>query len=70
MTLSNPSGMHFTPASAPVVLRRILDRIPQLGFIRTDAPDYDSYRQELETVTPAFGFFVTAAADARLSVVR
>jgi hypothetical protein len=70
MTLSNPSGMHFTPASAPVVLKRIADKIPQLGFVRTDAPDYDAYRRELETVTPAFGFFVAAAAEARLSVVR
>jgi hypothetical protein len=60
MTLSNPSGMQFTPASAPIVLRRVADKIPQLGFILPDALDYESYRQELETVAPAFGFFAAA----------
>jgi hypothetical protein len=60
MTLSNPSGTQFTPASAPIVLRRVADRIPQLGFIRSDAPEYESYRQELEAVAPEFGFFATA----------
>jgi hypothetical protein len=48
------------------------------------APDYEFYRQELETVAPAFGFFATtprpasgaearlatAAEEARLSLVR
>jgi hypothetical protein len=75
--------MNFTPACSPVVLRRIEDKIPQLGFIRSDAPDYESYRRELETVEPAFGFFAgaprpapgvparsAAAEDARLSLVR
>ena len=70
MTLSNPSGMHFTPASAPIVLKRVTDGIPQLGFLRPGAPDYDSYREELEAVAPAFGFFASApraptAAEAR-----
>jgi hypothetical protein len=84
MTLSNPSGMHFTPASAPIVLRRIPGEIPQLGYIRPDSPDYDSYRRELETVMPAFGLLAMiprhvaepeaglarSAEDVRLSVVR
>lgn len=84
MTLSNPVGMNFTPACAPVVLKRIEDKIPRLGFIRTDAPDYEFYRRELETVEPGFGFFAgaprpasgvqarlaAAAEDARLSLVR
>jgi hypothetical protein len=70
MTLSNPGGTHFTPASAPVVLRRIADKIPQLGFIRPDVPAYNSYRQELETVTPAFGLFATTFTEGRLSVVK
>jgi hypothetical protein len=80
MTLSNPGGMNFTPASAPIVLKRVTDRIPQLGFLRPGAPDYDSYRQELEAVAPAFGFFASAprpaagaearpAEEARLSLV-
>jgi hypothetical protein len=81
MTLSNPSGMQFTPASAPIVLRRVTDRIPQLGFLRPGAPDYDYYRRELEAVAPEFGFFASApqppsaadtrpAEEARLSLVR
>src|SRR6266542_2491478 len=81
MTLSNPSGMQFTPASAPIVLRRVTDRIPQLGFLQPGAPDYDYYRRELEAVAPAFGFFASApqpptaadtrpAEEARLSLVK
>jgi hypothetical protein len=83
MTLSNPSGMQFTPASAPVVLRRVENNVTQLGFIPPGAPDYDAYRRELETVIPAFGFFATSpgsgpgterlaktAGDARLSIAR
>jgi hypothetical protein len=57
LTLSNPSGTQFTPASAPIVLRRVVDKIPALGFVGPDVPDYESYRQELATVEPAFGFF-------------
>jgi hypothetical protein len=84
MTLSNPSGMHFTPASAPIVLRRVPGEIPQLGFIRPGSPNYNSYRRELETVMPAFGLLSMvsqptaepeaglsgSAEDVRLSVVR
>jgi hypothetical protein len=84
MTLSNPTGMHFTPASAPIVLRRVSSEIPQLGFIRPDSPDCDSYRRELETVIPAFGLLsmvpgpaaepepgpARSAEDVRLSIVR
>ena len=59
-TLSNPGGAHFTPASAPIVLRRVVNQTPQLGFIRPGAPDYEGYRQELEIVMPVFGCFATA----------
>ena len=80
MTLSNPGGMHFTPVSAPVVFKRIVDKVPQLGFIDPEASDYESYRQELEAVAPDFGFFATAprrvsgtearpAGEPRLSLV-
>lgn len=80
MTLANPGGMHFTPVSAPVVFKRIVDKVPQLGFIEPEAPDYESYRQELEAVAPDFGFFATAprrvsgveakpAGEPRLSLV-
>jgi hypothetical protein len=58
LTLSNPAGSVYTPASAPVVLRRVKEgEIPQLGFIRPGLPGYDDYRDELETVVPAFGLF-------------
>lgn len=83
-TLSNPGGAHFTPASAPIVLRRVVDQMPQLGFIRPGAPDYEAYRRELEAVMPFFGFFAAAPRatsdtqsqpagaqqDVRLTVVR
>jgi hypothetical protein len=84
MTLSNPSGMHFVPASGPIVLRRFPSEIAQLGLIRPDSPDYETYRRELETVMPAFGLLslvppptakleagpAGSAEDVRLSVVR
>lgn len=59
-TLSNPGGAHFTPVSAPIVLRRIVEQTPQLGFIRPGAPDYQAYRDDLATVMPIFGCFATA----------
>jgi hypothetical protein len=82
-TLSNPAGMHFTPASAPIVLKRVVDQTPQLGFIQPGAQDYETYRRDLEKVIPAFGFFaaaplpnarselapVGAPQEARLSIV-
>jgi hypothetical protein len=65
MTLSNPSGMNFTPAGAPIVLKRVADKIPQLGFIRPDAPDYEFYRQELEAVAPHVRLLCQRAATSR-----
>ena len=70
MTLSNPSGMQFTPASAPIVLRRVTEKKAPLGFIRADAPEYEPYRQELAAVVPAFGLFAGTPRPARLSLVR
>ena len=64
MTLSNPGGAHFTPASAPIVLRRVVDETPKLGYIRLGTPDYESYRRELEVVMPAFGFYALAPRPA------
>jgi hypothetical protein len=82
MTLSNPIGRQFTPACAPIVLRRLTpDEKPRLGFIRADVPDYESYRQELSKVAPQFGLFAPApppassakatltAEEARLAIV-
>ena len=60
MTLSNPGGLHFTPASAPIILRRVVGQVPRSGYIGADLPEYEVYRQELETVIPAFGLLSTA----------
>lgn len=62
MTLSNSGGMHFTPASAPVVLRRLGEQTPQLGFIHPSAPDYELYRAQIESVLPDFGVFAKLQA--------
>jgi len=51
--------MQFTPASAPIVLRRVTDRIPQLGFLRPGAP-IRLLPPRAEAVAPAFGFFASA----------
>jgi hypothetical protein len=63
MTLSNPSGVQFTPVSAPIVLKRIEEATPQLGLIKPDSPSYASYWQELETVMPDYGFFAIASGS-------
>jgi hypothetical protein len=57
LTLSNPGEMHFIPASAPLVLRRIGEETPQLGFVHPGAPDYDRYLGELASVGPGFARF-------------
>jgi hypothetical protein len=43
LTLSKPGSLHFTPATAQVVLQRIGEAIPQMGFEHQDAPDYATY---------------------------
>jgi hypothetical protein len=63
MTLSNPGGVQFTPVSAPVVLKRLAQTRPQLGFIKPNSPDYVFYQQELEAVTPDYGFFAIASGS-------
>jgi hypothetical protein len=62
MTLSNPQGTHFTPAAAPVVLRRLDDTTPQLGFVHRGAPDYELYMMQLRSVAPYFGMFADTPA--------
>lgn len=58
MTLANPSGMHFTPASASVVLRRLSpDVSPKLGFVHPGSAEYNSYQEQLSSVFPNFGLF-------------
>jgi hypothetical protein len=67
MTLSNPAGADFTPASAPVVLLRMTSKAPQLGFVRPDSPHYNAYRNDLGMVMPAFGLFVSPPQPLALS---
>jgi hypothetical protein len=55
LTLSNPRGMHFTPASTPVVMRRLGEEIPNLGFVHPGAADYDLYKAQLLNVLPNYG---------------
>ena len=83
-TLSNPGGVHFTPVSAPLVLKRLASETPQLGFIKPDSEDYASYWRELEAVMPDYANFaiasggpglaetrtIKAAEEVRLSIVR
>ena len=83
ITLSNPSGVQFTPVSAPIVLKRIAEATPQLGFIKPNSSDYAAYWQELEAVMPNYGSFALASGsrapqqprpalveEVRLTVVR
>jgi hypothetical protein len=59
LTLSNPGSTHFIPATAPVVLRRLSEDTPQLGFVHPDAPDYSMYLDELSGVAPDFATFAS-----------
>jgi hypothetical protein len=61
LTLSNPGGTHFIPATAPVVLRRVGETIPQMGFVHQDAPDYAMYLSQLRDVMPEFATFASVA---------
>ncbi|MFL6803980.1 MAG: hypothetical protein ACJ8FM_08330, partial [Xanthobacteraceae bacterium] len=61
-TLSNPGGMNFTPASAPLVLRLVAAQTSQLGYIHPGSQDYDRYLGELASVTPQFGGFTDVRA--------
>jgi hypothetical protein len=60
MTLANSRGVHFTPASAPVVLTRVGDETPHLGFVHPGSPGYETYQSELAAVMPDYGLFAEA----------
>jgi|EndMetStandDraft_3_1072993.scaffolds.fasta_scaffold27538_2 hypothetical protein len=63
MTLSVPGGVTFIPASAPIVLRRLInEEPPRLGFIHPGEPDYKSYQAQLLEVFPHYGVFGPAPA--------
>jgi hypothetical protein len=57
LTLSNPGGTHFIPASAPIVLQRLHETHPQIGFVHPEAPDYEMYLAQLSSVAPDFATF-------------
>jgi hypothetical protein len=61
LTLSNPGGIHFIPATAPVVFRRLNETTPQMGFVHQDSPDYAMYVGQLRDVTPEFATFASIA---------
>jgi hypothetical protein len=61
LTLSNPAGVHFIPATAPVVLRRLNETIPQMGFVHKESPDYTMYLGQLSGVAPEFATFASVA---------
>lgn len=71
LTLSTPRGAHFTPVAAPVVLRRLGEETPTLGFVRPDMPDYNLYYVQLISVVPDletsyFGPLTRRAVPARV----
>jgi hypothetical protein len=59
LTLSNPGGIHFIPATAPVVLQRLSGGSPQVGFVHPEAPDYKMYFAQLNSIAPDFAIFAT-----------
>ena len=62
MTLANPGGTNFIPTTAPIVLRRLGEVTPQLGFVHRDSPDYELYLMQLRSVAPDFGMFAGVVA--------
>ena len=61
LTLANPGGVHFIPATAPVVLRRLSDIVPQMGFVHPNSSDYATYIAQLSDVAPEFATFAEVA---------
>src|SRR5262249_39711330 len=70
MTLSNPQGLNFVPASAPVVLQRLETETVQLGFIHPRATEYMLYATQLQSVSPHFGTFASAPAPSVMDQVQ
>jgi hypothetical protein len=70
MTLSNPEGTHFIPTAAPIVLRRVGEIMPQLGFVHRNTPDYDLYVAQLRSVPPHFGMFADALAASAPTLIE
>ncbi len=57
LTLANPAGVHFVPACARVILSKIENDAPAVGFIHPGDPAYASYMQMLESVTSDYALF-------------
>jgi hypothetical protein len=67
LTLSNPGGVHFIPATAPVVLQRLDEKAsPQFGFVHADAPEYPMYLAQLSAVAPDFATFASIGPPLRV----
>jgi hypothetical protein len=74
MTLSNPSGRHFTPSSAPILLRRVTGEMPHVSlsefFSRRERDDGMSASPRKQTCyyrRNSFGNFAIFAAICRAS---
>jgi hypothetical protein len=55
-TLSNPKGVNFIPACAPVVFQKLGNEERKIGLLKPDTPDYRRYIEQLTSVSPDFGF--------------
>jgi hypothetical protein len=57
LTLSNPTGVTYIPASAPIVFRKLDEKMPtpHLGFVHPGTPDYEWYQEQLQKVSPNYG---------------
>jgi hypothetical protein len=55
-TLSNPKGVNFIPACAPVVFQKLGNEERKIGLLKPDTPDYKRYIEQLNSVSPDFGF--------------
>jgi hypothetical protein len=60
LTLSNPNGVVFIPASAPIVLRKLDEKTPtpHVGFVHPGTADYEWYQEQLQKVSPNYGVLV------------
>jgi hypothetical protein len=56
LIFSNPKGVSFIPACAPVVLQKIDNEERNIGLVKLDGPDYKKYIELLNSVSPDFGF--------------
>ena len=63
LTFSNPKGVNFIPACAPIVLQRIGNQKLKVGLVTPEAPEYKDYFEQLNSVFPDFGVFALPATE-------